>query len=235
MSFNTLSINGTPLADIYVDASLAFNKPAKDVETFSIPGRSGDLVIDSGTFQNVLIVFPCFMFNGFPSKFETLVNYLGSLSGYQRIECNNDSTHFRLGVPVIPETPTVRRINQDGYFNLAFNCKPQRFLISGETVVTKNASGTISNPTAFASQPLLRIYGTGKFTINGVQITVGSHGQSYVDVDCEMMDCYNGATSLNSYISFSGNDFPVLSPGSNSFTFGTGITQVRITPRWWEL
>lgn len=235
MSMNILSINGTPLADIYVDASLAFNKPVKDVETFRVPGRSGDLVIDNKTFQNVMISYPCFIFKGFPGKFDTLVNYLGSLEGYQRIECSNDSTHFRLGVPVVPQMPSVKRINQDGYFDLAFNCKPQRFLTSGETVVTKNASGTITNPTSFASQPLLRIYGTGTFTINGVAITVASHGQSYVDVDCEMMDCYNGATSLNQYVSFSGNDFPTLAPGSNSFTFGTGITQVRITPRWWEL
>lgn len=235
MSMNILSINGTPLADIYVDTALTFNKPVKDVETFRVPGRSGDLVIDNKTFQNVMVSYPCFILKGFPGKFDTLVNYLGSLEGYQRIECSNDNTHFRLGVPVIPQAPSVKRINQDGYFDLAFNCKPQRYLISGETVVTKNASGTITNPTSFASQPLLRIYGTGTFTINGVVITVASHGQNYVDVDCEMMDCYNGATSLNQYVSFSGNDFPVLSPGSNSFTFGTGITQVRITPRWWEL
>lgn len=235
MSMNTLSINGTALSNIYVDSALAFNRPAKDVSTYRIPGRSGDLVIDNGTFQNVLITFPCFMREAFPANFETLVNYLGSLAGYQRIECSNDTTHFRLGVPVIPQTPTVKRVNKDGYFDLAFNCKPQRFLISGETVVIKNATGTITNPTNFKSQPLLRIYGTGTFTINGVGITVGAHGQSYVDVDCEMMDCYCGSTSLNEYISFSGNDFPVLSPGSNSFTFGTGITQVRITPRWWEL
>lgn len=230
---NTLSINGSALADIYVDASLSFNKPVKDVETFNIPGRSGALVIDNDTWQNILITYPCY--SKTEAAFDAVVQALGAMKGYQKVECSNDSTHFRMGVPIVPQAPTVHFINQRFFFDLSFNCKPQRFLTSGETVVTKNASGSISNPTLYASQPLLRIYGTGTFTINGVAITVGSHGQSYVDVDCEMMDCYNGATSLNQYISFSGNDFPVLAPGSNSFTFGTGITQVRITPRWWEL
>lgn len=230
---NILSINGTPIADIYVDASLSFNKPVKDVETFRVPGRNGALVIDNATWGNIVITYPCY--TATKATFENVVNMLGALQGYQKIECSNDSTHFRMGVPIIPQAPKVHFINQRFYFDLSFNCKPQRFLTSGETVVTKNASGTITNPTSFASQPLLRIYGTGTFTINGVAITVASHGQSYVDVDCEAMECFCGATNLNQYITFSGNDFPVLSPGSNSFTFGTGITQVRITSRWWEL
>lgn len=233
MSMNTLSINGATLANVYVDASLSFNRPAKDVETFKIPGRNGALVIDNGVWDNVLITYPCYCDT--MSAYDTIVQTLGALKGYQKIACSNDSTHYRMGVPVVPKTPTVKFINNHFYFDLSFNCKPQRFLTSGDTVVTKNASGSISNPSSYDSRPLIRIYGTGTFTINGVGITVGSHGQNYVDVDCEMMDCYYGTTALNSYITFSGNDFPVLSPGSNSFTFGTGITQVKITPRWWEL
>lgn len=232
---NTLSINGTALANIYVDASLSFNKPSRSANVVAIPGRSGDLVLDNNKFSNVTISYPCYAKDNFASTFESIVNTLGALAGYQKITCSADTDHFRLGRVIIPATPTAKRINKDGFFNLAFDCKPQRFLTSGETVVTKNASGSISNPTNFASQPLIRIYGTGTFTINGTGITVASHGQSYVDVDCEMMDCYCGTVSLNSYITFSGNDFPTLAPGSNSFTFGTGITQVRITPRWWEL
>ena len=230
---NTLSINGTALTGIYVDASLAYNKPAKDIETFRIPGRNGALVIDHGSWDNLIITYPCFTKS--TGTFESLINQLGALSGYQKIACSNDSTHFRMGVPIVPQAPTVKNINTKVYFNLAFNCKPQRFLTSGETVTTKTASGSISNPTSYASRPLLRITGTGTFTINGTAITITNHGQSYVDIDCEMQDCFFGSTNLNQYVSFTNNEFPTLSPGSNSFTFGTGITQVKITPRWWEL
>lgn len=230
---NSLKINGTALAGIYVDASLAFNKPAKDTETFRIPGRNGALVIDHGTWDNVIITFPCYAKS--IATFESIINQLGALSGYQKIECTNDVTHFRMGVPIIPQAPTVKRINTTAWFNLSFNCKPQRFLTSGESVTTKTASGSITNPTSYASKPLLRITGTGTFTINGTAITIANHGQSYVDIDCEMQDCFYGSTNLNQYVAFTSHEFPTLSPGSNSFTFGTGITQVKITPRWWEL
>lgn len=231
---NTISINGTPLADIYVDTSVAFNKPDRVTRTIAIPGRNGDLIIDGGKFNNVLITYPAYIKSDFPTKWHALINQLAPLSGYQRIECSNDTTHFRLGRVIIPKTPEVVENNQKGFFDLSFDCKPQRFLISGETVVTKNASGTIENPTAYPARPILRIYGTGTVTVNGVGITI-SENSGYTDVDCEMMDCYNETATRNKYVSFSTNDFPVLSPGSNVLTFGTGITQLRITPRWWEL
>lgn len=234
MSMNTLKIAGTTLSNIYVDGSLSYNKPLKNVELFSVPGRSGDLAVDYGTFQNVLITYPCYIRGSFDTNFATLVNTLGAYVGYQKIECSNDTTHYRLGVPIIPEAPTVKRIGKDGYFDLSFNCKPQRFLTSGDTTTTyTSASSTVNNPTKFDSRPIIRVNGTGTCTVNGVQITVtGSY--AYVDIDCEAMECYYGSSSANSLVSFSGNDFPVLSPGNNTITKGT-VTSVGLTPRWWEL
>lgn len=233
MSMNTLKVAGSTLANLWVDGALSYNKPAKNVSTVSIPGRSGDLVIDYGTWQNVMITYPCYMRGSFATNFATLVNTLGAMKGYQKIECSNDSTHFRLGVPVVPQAPTVKRIGEDGYFDLSFNCKPQRFLNSGETETTYSANATITNPTQFDAKPLIRITGTGSCTINGVTITVtGSY--SYVDIDCESMECYYGTSSANSLVSFSSNDFPVLSPGNNALTKGT-VTSIKIKPRYWEL
>lgn len=232
---NILKINGTALAGIYVDASESFNKPERSAEVFSIPGRSGDLIIDNGTFGNVLINYPAYIHDNFQTTWDALINTLGALAGYQRIECSNDTTHFRQGRVIIPQTPNVSRVNKDAHFDLAFDCKPQRYLTSGETTTTLTASGSISNPTAFASRPLLRITGNGTVTVNGTGITLTSNSGNYTDVDCEMMDCYRGSASRNQYVTFSANDFPTLKPGSNTITFGSGITQLIITPRWWEL
>ena len=129
---NTLKINGTTLTGIYVDAAVSFNKPAKRVSEYSIPGRNGNLVIDEGTFDNVLISYPVYEKNTFPTEFDNLVNWLASLEGYQRIECSNDPQHYRLGRFVVPETPTAKRLNKDGYYTLVFDCKPQRYLLTGE-------------------------------------------------------------------------------------------------------
>lgn len=232
MSMNTLTINGVTLADVYVDASLSFNRPVKDVETFKVPGRNGALVIDNGVWDNVLITYPCYCDT--MSAYDTIVQTLGALKGYQKIACSNDSTHYRMGVPVVPQTPTVKFINNHVYFDLSFNCKPQRFLTSGDTTTTYTSStNTATNPTKFDSRPLIRVNGTGSCTVNGTQITVtGSY--SYVDIDCAAMECYYGTNNANALVTFSTNDFPVLSPGSNTISKGT-VTSVAITPKYWEL
>lgn len=234
MGIKTLTINGTTLQGIYIDTALSYNKPARSVDTYNIPGRNGALVVDNGVFNNVLIVYPAAIKTGFKTAFSALINTLGAMSGYQRIECSDDATHYRLGRVIIPEAPSVMRQNDEGRFDLSFDCKPQRFLLSGEVPQSFTASGTITNPTNYNARPLLRVYGVGTITVNGTGITL-SQNATYTDIDSELQDCYNGATLLNKYVTFSGNDFPVLKPGSNIITFGTGITRCIITPHWFEL
>lgn len=235
---NTLLINGEELGGIYVDSSLSFNKPGKVVNTYAIPGRNGSLIVDEGTFENVVITFPAYYKEHqgltFAELWSSLINKLAPLSGYQRIEWAWDPEHYRVGRVIIPQTPNAARLNKDGFFDLAFDCKPQRFLTKGEKSVAFTASGSIINPTAFDSRPLIRVYGSGTATIGDVQVTISTSG-TYTDIDCEMMDCYEGATNRNSAVTFSGYDFPVLVPGKSQILLGTGITKIEITPRWWEL
>lgn len=90
------------------------------------------------------------------------------------------------------------------------------------------------NPTPFDSQPLIRVYGTGSVEINGITITVSAVGTSYTDIDCELMDCYEGSVNRNAYVSFSTYDFPVLVPGVTDVNvIDNTITAVEIKPRWW--
>lgn len=58
----------------------------------------------------------------------------------------------------------------------------------------------------------------------------------YVDLDIdEAYIIENGeAVSLNNYVSLGGEP-PVLKPGNNQITYNGGISNVRITPRWWEV
>lgn len=61
-------------------------------------------------------------------------------------------------------------------------------------------------------------------------------GTIYVDLDIdEAYILENGeAVSLNNYVSL-GGDPPVLKAGNNQITYNGSISDVRITPRWWEV
>ena len=129
--------------------------------------------------------------------------------------------------------PDVVPMNNAGEFEITFNCKPQRYLLTGETAIELTVDGTITNPTLFDAQPLIVVTGRGDLGINSQTVTIT--GISPVTIDCEMMDCYQGAYSRNDTVSFSDYKFPVLVPGVNNITLSGNISKVVITPRWWRL
>lgn len=115
---------------------------------------------------------------------------------------------------------------------------PSRFItVSGNdfSVTLQYTSGdSMANPTAFPSQPLIRVYGNGSFYMDGIVVTV-TNATEYTDIDCELMDCYEGSTNRNNDVSFSTYDFPTLQPGENDISIISGITFVMIQPRWWQV
>ena len=121
---------------------------------------------------------------------------------------------------------------------ITFNCKPQRFLTSGETPTMFIIPGTISNPTAFASRPLLLVTGgglEGTVTINGTVFTI-SDTTVPIYIDCETMNCYDSnGNNKNAIVASSTSEFATLAPGSNSIGFSGAISTVQVTPRWWEI
>ena len=80
----------------------------------------------------------------------------------------------------------------------------------------------------------MRIYGTGTVRIGDNIITI-TGSDTYIDIDCELMEAYKGGTNKNQFVSFSQNDFPVLKPGNNNIVLGGSVTSVEITPRWWTI
>lgn len=239
---NYLTIGGTDSKTygVYISGKGTFSAPQRAYNMIAVPGRNGDLVGIENRFVNYDVTYPAFIYLNFSSNIEGFRNLLLSKFGYFRLEDSYHPNEFRQAVYVGPFTPRVQTNNLVGEFDLVFNCKPQRYLKSGETQIhgtkisgtTKNI--TVSNPTLFPSQPLLRIYGAGTITIGSQTVTI-SQADGYTDIDCEMMDCFKGSVNKNSYVSFSDYKFPTLQSGNTSITFGTGITEWYITPRWWIL
>ena len=179
------------------------------------------------------MVYPAFIYTNFKVNVAGLRSFLLSRVGYKRLIDSYHPDEFRLGYYSSGLDAEMTSKLDAGQFDLTFNCKPQRFLVSGETPITFTGSGTINNPTLFNAQPLIRVYGTGSITVNGVTITI-SEADGYTDIDCEIMEAYKGTVLKNYAISLDSTDFPVLSAGVNEITLN-GVTSAIITPRWWTL
>lgn len=127
-----------------------------------------------------------------------------------------------------------------GKMSVEFNCKPQRFLKSGELSVKLQASGALYNPTFQDSLPrlVIDVSGSGSVTIGSYAITIGDiSSQTQLVIDSELQDVYEleAKTNLNDKVSFSSGLFPKLEAGLNSISFSGSISYVEVTPRWWIL
>lgn len=218
---------------VWISGSGTFNAPARDVETLSIPGRNGDLTHDNGRFSNITVSYPAFISWRFQPRIDSFRAFLASQVGYQRLEDSYHPEEFRLAMyrSGLEVSPTAR--NLAGSFNIQFDCKPQRYLKDGERQRTLTGSGTLRNPTDFPALPLIRAFGTGDFTINGIKVTISS-ADEYTDIDSDLQDAYKGTANCNGNIVLDNEIFPELVPGNNEISM-SGVTQLIITPRWWTI
>lgn len=248
-----LYVDGVDLATfgVYVTGTGTYGAPARKLEVTSIPGRNGSILGIDKSYANISVTYPCFIYASLESNLAALRAFLLSRSGYVKITDDYHTGEYRLGIFEGPFNPTVQRKGDAGSFNLVFNCKPQRFLDSGETPVTiPKAGGTITNPTLFPSLPIIRIdeINNGYFTLNGLTVTISAFGgvsvYKRVTIDCETMECYDtdDGTSYNDKLSLTDFRFPELISGVNTLTnvsmaWSDWSPEVgfEIIPRWWTL
>ena len=221
---------------VYISGQGTYNAPARVYTSYEVPGRNGDLLVDEKRYENIELTYPAFIYQDMRNNIDGLRNFLLSQKGYQRLEDTYHPDEYRMayyedGLDDVEIDPR----HEFASFDLTFKCKPQRFLKSGERVITLTAAGSVYNPTPHPSKPLIRVYGKGQLGIGSQTITIGSNAGTYTDIDCEMMDCYQGTYNRNGTVTFTDYNFPVLNAGTTNFSLGSGITKVEITPKWWRI
>lgn len=209
--------------------------PERAYEVIKVPGRNGSLLMDSGRYENVPYIVYGLIIGNVAPKLNAIKALLNSKIGYYRMEDSDHPDEYYMAVYKNKTEPTLDRSRDLCKVKIEFERKPQRYLKTGEMTQTYTASGYIQNPTAFDARPLVRAYGTGRFALNGRNVTI-STADEYTDIDCELMDCYKGTVNCNANVTLSGHKFPVLAGLKNNRVFMTdNITQLEIIPRWWRL
>lgn len=231
-NFFTLNGVNSTTYGVYISGQGTFSAPSREYNLLPVPGRNGDLVGPEKRFANGVLTYPAFIYTNFDANIEAFRNFLLSLVGYHDLVDSYHPDEIRKVLFQGPFEPQVTTRNDAGSFDISFICKPQRFLASGQTVTTLTSNGSITNPTLFDSQPLMRVYGTGALGIGSQTVTI-TQADVYTDIDCEMMDAFKGTANKNPYVQLTDHNFPVFKPGVNNLSLGAGITKVEITPRWW--
>lgn len=181
--FRNLIFDGISLKTygLYISGDAVYDSPERDVEMISIPGRNGTFALDKGRFNNIEVTYPAGVFSdsqtNFADKVSALRNQLASRTGYRRIEDEYHPDEYRMGVYKRGLEFDPVHYNEASEFDITFDCKPQRFLKSGETEITIPSQGggyNLTNPTLFESKPLLMVEGYGTIDLNGQPITINN-------------------------------------------------------------
>lgn len=178
MAVNSITFGNVNSADygIYISGEGVFDAPKRAVEMVNIPGRNGALAIDQGYYENIVVTYPAHNYepemSDFKERLSDFRNALASQIGYQRLSDTFHPNEYRMAV--FDEGLDINPIkyNTASQFDIKFDCKPQRFLTSGETETTVASGGTLTNPTQYESSPLLKVEGYGNISFNNHNINI---------------------------------------------------------------
>ena len=223
-----------------VESYPALDRPRRKFTKMEIPGKTGDIIIFEDAWADYEQEYEIYAGTGAtgsaPQKFIDVMSWLHSANGYARLEDTYDTSTYRMAYFVGP-TDVENVLNRYGRAKIKFMCKGKRFLKSGETVVTVSTTNTnITNPTAFASAPVIKVTGSGSgtLTVGGTQVTLNTIATGMI-IDCERMTVTDasGDVNLNAYMQL--GDFPKITAGTSVVQFTGGVTKLEITPNYFVI
>ena len=229
---------------IVVGKSPAFDKPKRKMTVFNVPGRNGSVLFPQNAFEDVVRSYDIWLaeettedsggeISGtLEERVDALTAWLNSKSGYQELSDNFEPEVYRLAY-YSGGNNVSNEMLQFGESTLTFTCRPERFLKSGKTAVTVTNGSTLTNPTKFASKPLIHIEGSGIVTITLGGATIGATVTDYINIDCERMNAYREPNeNMNDKIV---GTFPSLLSGNNTISIDGTTTLVQITPNYFTI
>ncbi len=224
---------------IVVGESPAFERPNRKQTIVQVPGRNGSVLFQENAWEDVTRTYNVWLDEDIANnksladKVNEYQAALNSLTGYQMLTDNFEPDVYRLAYYSGGDSFT-NEMTQYGRANLRFVCRPERFLVSGADAVEVDDGDTLTNPTPFASKPLIHIEASNEtieVSIGGKTIT--AEVTDYINIDCERMNAYRlPVENRNNKIS---GTFPTIPSGSNTIGITGNYTKVEITPNWFSI
>lgn len=178
--------NGQSSKDYHIEVEQppSYAYPERNYDIITVPGRNGDLYIDTGSYKNVDRKYDISLGSTLPeyTKLMTgLSQWLHSATGYTRLEDSYEPDYYRMAV--YKEGNEITNLfHQGGKGSITFTCKPQRYLKLGERSVTYDPThmggeiktrtalmiyGPLRNTTNQDASPIIKIYPNSNATNGG--------------------------------------------------------------------
>lgn len=263
--YNTIKFGGVNLGAMgyVVQASPNYEYAEHETENIRIPGKNGDIIHYTGAYLNTTRQYNLVKLlknnndyrdhREFVTEAQKIVSALKSKTGYQILQDTFEPNYYRYAV-LKNAGVVVNGGDQAVSITLEFECKPQRWLVSGDTSTQAAVSVNLENKTDFDALPEITVTKGGSNTTT-LTITSGTGNntetqtftidwtkgsKSSIIIDSELMDCYatDDGTNMNSYLGFI-SEFPKLKANNqNTVAVNNDMDNkgtVSVKPRWWTL
>ena len=206
----------------------SISKPRRDIDEKTVSGRDGVLVVDKGTYQNIIL-----MLTGHTEcKRTELIDYFGLL-GELKFKTSPDR-FWKYRVAAID----VREIIDDGVllsFSITMSLNPHKYLVSGKNKITGSSTLRLKNDYNANAYPFLKIKGKGTVGIvkNGIQILSIKDITDYVDIDCEADIIHRNNVNYDNKAT--GDTFYLDANRTTELKFTGNVSGVELIPNWREL
>ena len=233
--------DGKPSTDfgLYTFGLRTLSAPRADVTEITIPGRNGVLHQSNGRYSQTQVEYSVVSPNTWNEtdsavmRVTNLLSYLSSKVGYKRLEDTLRPEEYRMAAYKGGTTPKESVHGDMTGAVIQFDCRPERWLKSGEEPIACTNGMTIYNPTEHKARPLMTLYGTGTITINSTPLQITA-ANGYTTIDCDLQEAYKGSANCNANLVLSDGVFPVLETGLNTIQI-SGFSSAEIIPRWYIL
>lgn len=162
----SFTFNGKSSEDfgLVVQTPPVYMFPERDITVTHIPGRNGDIAIDKKCFKNTTREYSIALWympkTGYYDNFEKVLNWLNSAKGsYAKLEDTYDTEVYRKATFHMSGSFTDYW-SKAGTINIQFDCKPQRYLKTGDEATEFNGpTAQMNNEYDYISLPTISIEG----------------------------------------------------------------------------
>ena len=216
--------------------------PSRKTDVYSVPGRSGNLIVDENAFTNTVQEYEVYISGGsvgFQKRAELIARWLLGSGGYATLTDEYDPTIYR-EARFLGGVNWQNALNRFGRATLTFDCKPQRYPIE-QTTLTGVIGDTFTLPTvpgAMPGKPFITItdfIADTSCIIETSSLTITIPGQETLKrniyIDFETQSIYARQTPL-ALVSIVGKWAPMGDGAQIMTTLETGnASRIAIEPR----
>lgn len=196
---NGFTFNGTSTQSLglLVTALNPYNSATRKVDKFTIPYRNGDLIIDSGTYENIRVGYEISVIRNTKATCDAINEWLSGSQGYCILTDTYNPEIFRVGYMADSIEYVLTALYREGRSTIEFDCLPQKYLVSNQPMTFSSTADTTTDTTMSLSTVPTPI----DISLNGNTTQEGSSGKNLFGF---IASDFTGAYGSANYVEITG-------------------------------